>query len=484
MVSDEATYTYQEMSDRVLRAAAVLRERGLGPGHGVAVLAPNSAAAVTVLLAAVMTGCRYTGLHPLGGTDSHAAVIADAQVRLVIADTGRFPGLASGLDGTVPLLSLDELAEEAARAEPAAPRSLPEPGGEDIAFLPYTGGTTGQPKGVMLPHRSVVTNALLTLGAWQWPAQIRLLVTTPITHAAALLLIPALLRRGTIVLRPGFHLAEFIDCVQRYKITTAMIVPVMLSALLDEPGLARADLSSLESVFYGAAPISPQRLTEALSRFGPVFTQAYGQTEAPATLTVLAKADHDPGHPRRLASCGRPVPGARVEVLGDDDCPVPAGEVGEVCARGPLVMNGYWCQPGQTAQALRGGWLRTGDLGRFDDAGYLYLVDRRKDVIITGGFNVYPSEVESALLAYPGVCQAGVVAGPDPRWGEAVTAFVAADAGLDPADLIAWVRDRHGPLLAPKRVHLVDSLPLTALGKTDRKALRAPLWEGHSRSIN
>jgi acyl-CoA synthetase (AMP-forming)/AMP-acid ligase II len=227
-------------------------------------------------------------------------------------------------------------------------------------------------------------------------------------------------------------------------------------------------------------------LEEALAKWGPIFFQFYGQSEAPMTLTVLRKGEHDPSIPGRLASCGRAVPWVHLALLDDDDRPVAEGQAGEICTRAPLVMGGYWQLPDQTAEAFSGGWLHTGDVGRFDKDGYLTIVDRKKDMIITGGFNVFPRELEDVLASHPAVAQAAVIGVPDDRWGEAVKAIVVFRPGASATEeeLIALVKKAKGSVQAPKSVDVVDQIPLSALGKPDKKALRAQYWGDQERGVN
>jgi acyl-CoA synthetase (AMP-forming)/AMP-acid ligase II len=246
------------------------------------------------------------------------------------------------------------------------------------------------------------------------------------------------------------------------------------------------DLSSLQAVYYGAAAMSPDRLAQAIERFGPVFFQFYGQSEAPMTVCVLRKEEHDPTRPDRLHSCGRPVPWLHVALLDDDDQEITGDDPGELCVRGPVVMDGYWNRPDETDHVLRGGWLHTGDVARRDDDGYITIVDRKKDMIVTGGFNVYAREVEDTLAEHPAVAAVAVIGVPDERWGEAVTAMIVArpGCGVTVDELVALVRDRKGPVHAPKRVEFLDTLPVTPLGKPDKKALRERFWSDQARRIH
>jgi fatty-acyl-CoA synthase len=250
----------------------------------------------------------------------------------------------------------------------------------------------------------------------------------------------------------------------------------MIYGLLDRADPGKYDLSSLHTLLYGAAPILPSRLAEAIRVFGSVLVQPYGQTECVGFVSVLLKEEHDPTHrPELLASCGRPMPSCRVEIHDEDDRPVPRGIPGELCVRSPAVMTGYWKNPELTAQALRGGWLHTGDIAVWDEAGYLYIVDRKKDMVITGGYNVYPREVEDVIAKIPAVASVAVIGLPDQKWGEALTAYVVphANDSVDPVEVKALVREMKGSHQTPKHVVIVEELPMTSVGKIDKKQLRS-----------
>jgi fatty-acyl-CoA synthase len=289
---------------------------------------------------------------------------------------------------------------------------------------------------------------------------------------------------GRLVVLPGFDPATVLKTIEEEKITATMLVPSMLYALMDHPDSQTRDLSSLETVYYGAAAINPTRLAEAIERFGPIFAQYFGQSECPMVISYLAKGDHTP---ERLASCGRPSAFLRTALLGEDGRPVEQGEPGEICVAGPVLAGGYWNKPEETAEAFRDGWLHTGDVAREDEDGFWYIVDRIKDMIVSGGFNVFPREVEDVIAEHPAVAQVGVIGTPHEKFGEAVTAIVVLrqDAERDEASITrlteeiqASVKDRKGSVQSPKQVIVADSLPLTALGKPDKKALRAQFWEG------
>jgi fatty-acyl-CoA synthase len=355
---------------------------------------------------------------------------------------------------------------------------------EDIAMIAYTGGTTGRPKGVVHRHRSLVTNVLVAMAEWEWRDPIRFLAVTPISHASFALVLPVLLRGGSFGLASRFAPEGFARLVERRAVTATLMVPTMIYVLLDHPKLEQTDLSSLELILYGASPMSPTRLVEGLERIGPVFSQLYGQTEC-YPVSVLSRADHDARRPELFASCGFPVSSCSISLRDDDNNEVAPGEAGEICVRGVHAMEQYWKRPEQTAETFKGGWLHTGDIARADERGYLYIVDRKKDMIVSGGFNIFPREVEDVLSSHPDVAMAAVIGVPHEKWGEAVAALIVAKPGARPAAeaLMQHVKDRKGSTHAPKQVEFVDSLPLTAVGKVDKKILRAKYWAGRSRQV-
>jgi len=492
-IHEDRRWTYNEVRSQVSRFCTALDRLGMRPGMGVACLSGNRPEAWMFSAAAMLIGCRFTPLHPLGGLDDQAFIAEDAELSLLAYDPAQFQERADDLRLRASGLRLasfgpaegtDDLLALAAVERPAALPSVPAE--DDIAWLLYTGGTTGRPKGVMVAHRSFVQNFFLTLTEFQWPAQITFLACTPITHAAGTFVVPTLVRGGTFITMPAFDPAHFRELVAEHGATATFMVPSIIYRLLDLPQAGDGQLRSLETIIYGASPMSPPRMLEALDRFGPIFNQLYAQSEAPNTVCVLRKEDHDPGRPHLLASCGQPMVGIQVQLQDEGGAEVPTGEVGEICVRGRLVMNGYWKRPEQTAEALRGGWLHTTDLARRDDDNYFYIVDRRKDMIISGGFNVYPREVEDVLAAHPAVAVAAVIGVPDETWGEAVRAIVVLRPGAsaDADELMALVRRSKGPVHTPKSIEFVDAIPLTAVGKPDKKALRATFWSGRDRSVN
>ena len=494
-------FTYRQLGDQALRLAAALQQLGLGPGDRIAFLMANCAEYVACEYAVARIGATRVPLAVLLGDDDHACMMDFARCRALVYH-GRFaarvaalaPRLASverfirvgAADGPLPDGHLTLEALLAAHAPAPAPVAV-EP--EDIAGIYFTGGTTGRPKGVMLSHRAwfhTYYAELLDFGiGWHEV----FVFATPMTHAAGCLLLPVLLRQGRCVLLERFEPEALLATIAAERATATLLVPTMIYMLLDHPRRDRHDRSSLRNVLYGAAAIAPGRLRQALEVFGPVFTQFFGQTEAPMALTVLPREAHlvdgRPAGDEVLASAGRATYPTAVRLLDEDGRDVRDGEPGELVARAPNVMSGYLDDPAATASALHDGWLHTGDVARRGPDGLLTIVDRRRDVIISGGFNVYPREVEDVLSGHPAVRHAAVVGVPHEKWGEEVRALVVLHEGAtaDAAALIEFVRARKGSVAAPKTVEFTDAIPLTPLGKVDRKSIRARYWTGRARGV-
>lgn len=483
-VLGERRVTFAQAADSMSRIQQLLADRGIGRGCGVGALSINLPEVWLTQAATYLIGGHYTGLHPMGSVDDHVWICDDAEIEVLIvhprfADIGAVVAERSQAVKHLLVFGESEVGEDLfgliERYEPAPLEPGPA-GEEDLAWLQYTGGTTGAPKGVMLSHRAMVELCRAALTSWQLPARPRYLVAPPITHAGVLPLFATLARGGTVILLEGFEPKSFVRAIEKERANCTFGVPTMINALLDHTTPEDAGLSSLETFCYGAAPISPARLTQALDRFGRKLVQIYGQTECVGVTTSLLREEHDPvRRPDLLGSCGRPVIGTTVQILDEDDHPVPDGTPGELCLRSRAVMSGYWKLPELTEQTLREGWLHTGDVAVRDERGYLHIVDRKKDMVISGGFNVYPKEVEDVIAAHPGVAAVAVVGVPDDKWGEAVTAFVVPHEGaaIDEGALRRLVHEAKGPHQAPKSIHLIDALPVTLVGKIDKKRLRA-----------
>jgi fatty-acyl-CoA synthase len=492
---DGSELTYAQTEDALNRWVAVLHERGFRLGDGVGLLSPNRPEAWLAQTVPALAGGSYTALHPLGSLDDHLHACDEAELRFLFVDPA-FSERATQLLERSPSVEAvftfgpsgaGEDIHELAAGVRAPGRLGPGPHGpDDIAYLLYTGGTTGVPKAAMLSERAVAAMAYGTALGWDLPGHIRYLAVAPISHAAGMLIVPTMIRGGTVILQRRFDPAAWLQGVAADRATLSLLVPTMIYALLDHPDLQTADLTSLETVMYGASPISPSRLAEAIERIGPVFCQLYGQTESAGQGTSLWRSHHDAGDLHRLSACGTPMPFNRVTVLDDSGQPVPDGTPGEICVQGPSVMQGYWKQPDLTASALADGWLHTGDIGQRDEDGFFYIVDRKKDMIVSGGFNVFPREIEDLLAQHPSVSVSAVIGVPDEKWGEAVKALVVLRPGaqVEVEELTALVREHKGAIYAPKSVEFLESLPLTPVGKADKKVLRARYWEGRDRQVS
>jgi acyl-CoA synthetase (AMP-forming)/AMP-acid ligase II len=342
-----------------------------------------------------------------------------------------------------------------------------------VARLRYTSGTTGGAKAAILAHR-VYQASLDNLLAQLHPLspEDRVLHAAPLTHASGALVYPILMEGGANVVMEKFDAESALELIERLRVTTMFVVPTILQRLAAAPGFQTRDLSSLRSVFYGGAPMAPDKLLPVIGRLGRALVHIYGMTEAPWPITVLGREEHYPGNPR-LGSIGRPTAICELRIVGAEGEELPDGGVGEIQVRGRNVMSGYWQDPEATALALREGWLGTGDLGRRDSGGYYYLVDRKKDVIISGGFNVYAQEVELALAEHPGVAEAAVVGFPSADWGETVAAYVVPRprANLTVEEIDAWARRRLADYKRPRRVILLEELPKNPAGKVVKSAL-------------
>jgi fatty-acyl-CoA synthase len=491
-VQDDTSTTYAAAADLVGRIGRVLVERGLGRGQGLAVLSPPRPEAWFVMSATSLIGARFSALHPLGSLDDHVFMCDDAAIHTLVVDSSASERAADLRDraGTVknvfslgPSSEAEDLVALAQRADATSLQS--DAVESDLCWLIYTGGTTGRPKGVMDTHRVLASMALTALAEYELPRDVRYLAASPITHAAGMHVVPTLLRGGTVYLHDKFDPEKYLHTIESERISLCFGVPSMVYALLDHPDLDRTDLSSLETFLYAASPMAPARLVDGLERMGPVFTQYYAQSECPAG-TVLAQRHHDPSIPGRLSSCGKPVATIRLALRDEDGRVVDVGDTGEICLQGACTMDGYWNQPELTAETLRDGWVHTGDMASSDDEGFLTIVDRKKDMIVSGGFNLFPREIEDVLTTHPAVAGAAVIGVPDDRWGEAVTALVVTRPGHDvlPDELILLVRERKGPIAAPKSVEFIDTIPLTPVGKTDKRALRARFWDEEERSVH
>jgi acyl-CoA synthetase (AMP-forming)/AMP-acid ligase II len=489
---------WADFVDRVGRLAAVLRAQGLQPGDRVGMLGLNSDHYVVFFYAVWWAGGVINPVNMRWSAAEIAYSLDDCDTRLLLVDE-QFHATAAGLhERSRSLRTLLHWGNGAAPAGfvdgPAAvAQATPVPdalrGGNDLAAVMYTGGTTGRPKGVMLSHANLYLNALCTNQAATRPVESVGINTAPMFHVGGMGLTLQLVQRlCRQVVLPAFDELPVLQAIADERGTETFLVPTMLKRLIEHPRFAEFDTRCLQLVLYGAAPIDEALLARAQAALPAAgFCQLYGMTELSPVVTALPAWCHAPGQPKeRLRSVGRTVPIAELRIVDVDDRPVPPGTVGEIAVRGPLVMQGYWGQPEQTAAALRDGWMHTGDGGRMDADGFVYVVDRLKDMIVSGGENVYSAEVENAITQLPQVGMAAVIGVPDERWGERVHAVVVLRPGqtLSAETLIAHCRTLIAGYKCPRSVEFRDALPLSAAGKVLKVDLRAPFWAGRSRQVN
>ena len=489
----------QRLSWSVGRALAA---SGISPGDKVAILSGNDPVAFGCVFGISRAGAVWCPVNPRNEAAENRELLDLFDCRCLIYAAAFAPlvaKIAPGLPKLVTLVCLGGQGEAApggagVAAVPGAVAFADWLAGvsdepwqadpvDDVVMIAGTGGTTGTPKGVMLTGHNLETMTALTLMSYPFdsgrpPVYLAL---APLTHAAGVLCFPVMTLGGEIVIMPAPDLGEFLALVRRHRVSHAFLPPTLIYLLLDHPDLPGADLSSLRCLWYGAAPMSAARLEQAIRVIGPVLGQLFGQTEAPMMISTLAPADHlNPDGTLatgRLSSAGRPTPLTTVAIMDADGNLLPPGERGEIVVRGPLVTPGYYKNPAATAEASLHGWHHTGDIGYLDDDGFLYIVDRLKDMIITGGFNVYSAEVEQALLAHPAVLDCAVVGLPDDKWGERVTAVIQCRPGYRVAadEVRAFVRERVGGVKAPKQLEIWPDLPRSRLGKVLKTEVKSRL---------
>lgn len=468
---------------RIAGAATGLRDQfGLQPGARVAIVMRNRPEYLEALFAVWHAGLVAVPVNARLHRDEVAYVLDDSTTSLVLTDDEHADEIEP-LVGTVDALRAAVLAPGAGwdRLTGSPPMALTDRRPDDPAWLFYTSGTTGRPKGATLTHRNLLMASLSYFADIDPVApQDSVLHLGPLSHGSGLYGLPHV-ARGAVSVVPhsgGVDGDEVAALLHRWPGMSLFAAPTMVKRLAGDPAVATADKAHLKTIIYGGAPMYLADLEDALGVFGPRLAQIYGQGETPMTITALSTADHaDRGHPRwrdRVQSVGVPRTDVEVRVVDDGDHELPAGEIGEVVVRGDVVMAGYWNRPDATAETLRGGWLHTGDVGSFDDDGFLTLRDRSKDLIISGGMNIYPREVEEALLRHPGVRAAAVVGRPDPEWGEAVFAFVVADPAGRPSheELDRVCLDQIARYKRPRDYRFVDALPTNNYGKVLKRELR------------
>jgi acyl-CoA synthetase (AMP-forming)/AMP-acid ligase II len=459
-------HTWRELRERVLRLASSIRQ--LGAGARVAVASENRPEIIELMFAIWAAECVVVPVNYKLHPREMEQILADAGVAQVFAS----PKIAEGL---TPLTAVPvEIIGMATYESRFGTTLSAPPAGTDpstLAWLFYTSGTTGRSKGAMLSHRNLMAMTVAHLADFDAPDEDCSLVHgAPMSHGSGLYIPPYVLRgaRQVIPESGAFEPTEFLDLCEHHPGCSAFLAPTMVARLVQT---GRACPRNLRTVVYGGGPMYVDSLKKAMAAFGPIFVQLYGQDEAPMTITGLRRTDHVGADDAMLGSVGYARSGVDVAVLRDDGKPAATGEIGEIVCRGDVVMSGYWNNPEATASTLQNGWLRTGDMDSFDDRGYLTLRDRSKDVVVSGGSNIYPREVEEVLLEHPGVSEAGVVGAPDDEWGEVVVAFIVGSASA--AELEAHLLARIARFKRPKRYEFIGELPKNSYGKVLKRELRA-----------
>jgi long-chain acyl-CoA synthetase len=483
MINGEVRLTYAETWSRCCRLAGALTQLGVQSGERVAILAWNSHQYLEVYMAVPASGRVVVPLNTRHAEPELRYALEDAGARLLITD--RDPGaLAKTVERVIRLPDdYEALLAQAPEAELGV--GVTE---DSLAGLFYTGGTTGASKGVMLSHRNLLANTTNWLIAAQQGPEDTYLVMAPLFHAAGSLAVLATVwTGGRQVVLPAFDPGAALDVIAAEQVTVTLGVPTMIAAMAEEQLVRPRQVGSLRSLSHGGSPIATEVVRRARAAFPSAeLVHAYGTTET-APLATLLRHEEQRIESDVARSCGQAVAGVDVRVFGPNGHAIPPGEIGEVVVRGPNVMQGYWHKPEQTAEVLRNGWYYTGDLGYMNDQGYIFLVDRAKDMIISGGENVYSTEVEEALYQHPAVLEAAVFGVPDEKWGEAVHAVVVPRAGqeVDAATLIAFCHKHIAGYKVPKQVDLRrDPLPKSGPGKVLKRELRAPFWAGHATQIH
>jgi acyl-CoA synthetase (AMP-forming)/AMP-acid ligase II len=488
------TRTWAQALRRSDAAALWMTETGVAPGDRVSLYMRNHPDFIELMFAAWKVGAVLVPMNSTFTPDEAEWHLDHVGATVVFTDEQCAPSLseAARRGRTVVVRNVDggdsEFERIIADRIDRKPIATVEREDDDVAWIAFTSGTTGRPKGAMLTHGNLHAQAMSTLSdVMRLETEHVVVHAAPLSHGTGYNAIAYVAKGCTQVFHQtlGFKAGLFLEQVERYRIAGAFLVPTQINMLVDHEDAATRDLSSLEWIMYGGAPMYRRDQKRALAAFGNVFVQIFGQTESPMSGTVLRREEHSEVDDERSGSVGRVRLGLDIRILDESGAICEQGHPGEICLNGRTVMLGYWDNPEATAKTVVDGWLHTGDIGVLDERGYLHIQDRIKDMIISGGLNVYPAEVENALLTHPEVDEACVIGVPDEKWGEAVRAVVVRIAGseLDGEDLIAYAAQHLAGYKKPKRVEFVESLPKTSYGKLDKKAVRAQYWAGVDRVI-
>jgi long-chain acyl-CoA synthetase len=498
IVFQDQKLTFRELNARSNKLGNALFSLGLKKGQKVAVLMNNCLELVESLTGIPKIGLAIVPLNARQSGQEQAYILNDAEADALIVGANLFPVIDPILPSVPRLkqilvvggrkggLNYKDLVEN-------QPETLPEieVREDDIDRIHYTSGTTGKPKGVVGTYRTTydrLVNTLLNLDQPILPSDVNLNIG-PLTHAAGLMMSTYSIRGAVNVVLDKFDIELVLQTIEKEKVTAVLFIPTMMNMILMHPKLHAYDLSSLKRIWYGTAPMAPEKLKEAIKIFGNIFRQNYGLTEAPQPITYLGPEDHiidgTEKEQRRLASAGKPALGVSLKIVKEDDSGIKPGEVGEILIQTNQLMKEYWKNPEATAEAFRGGWFHTGDMGTIDEDGFIYIMDRKHDMIISGGFNIYPREVEDAIMTHPQVAEAAVIGVPDEVWGESVKAFVVVKPGarLAEEEIIQSCKEHLASYKKPKSVEFVPDLPKNAYGKVLRKVLKEPYWQGRERRV-
>ena len=497
-VDGERRVTYAQFDERVNRHANGLQALGLRRGDRIATLTNNHVECVEAVAAAAKGGYVHVPVNFRSVPREIAYVVNHCEASLLLiekeyvaklAEAGELPSVQRVIviEPGVPDSEYERWLAVQSAADPEVDVT-----GEDNFFICYTSGATGTPKGVLHQQRQAIAHAPVVVIGYEFTHETKVLLVYPHNSIASINMfyVPAWVVGACVVFtdQRNFNADRWLELVQTERITHSHLVPTMLFRVLESPLLRATDTSSIVTIGYGSAPMPTERIERLQAVFGNVLIQGYGMTEISSIAAYLDKTDHleAQGDRARLNSCGRAAFGTELRVVDDDDRDVAPGEVGEIVFRGPQVMTGYWNEPDKTAETMRNGWMHSGDMATLDERGYLTIVDRKKDLIISGGANISSREVEEVIYWHPAVREAGVIGEPDEEWGEVPRAFVSLHAGqsVTAAELLAFCKERLSGYKCPRAIDIVEDLPKNALGKILKSELRSRFWAGHSRKVN
>ncbi|MFH1758651.1 MAG: long-chain-fatty-acid--CoA ligase [Pseudomonadota bacterium] len=501
IVFKDERLTFAQMDARINRLAHGLLSLGLATGHKVAMLMNNSLESATAIFAIPRAGLVYVSLNARHSAKEHADVLNDSESDAIIVG----PEFVDLLESILPLVpSIRHIIVAGGSPRPGRliyeelvakhPETLPdvEVDENEIERIQYTSGTTGRPKGAVWTFRTgynVLANVLMNLDQPIGPSDVNL-NCGPLTHAAGLMMMVYYSRGATNIVLPRFEEEEVLKTIECQGVTAVLLIPTMFYRLLLSPSLKSYNLSSVKRIWYGTAPMAAERLKEGIRVFGNVFRQNYGMTEIAQPITYLGPEDHiidgSEAQINRLSSAGRPAMGVEVKVVNEDGQEIQPGEIGEILVRSNKLMKEYWKMPEETAKAFKDGWFHTRDMATVNEEGYIYIMDRKSDMIISGGFNIYPREVEDVIMAHPGVAEAAVIGVPDDLWGEAVKAMVVPKPGIEltPRDIIEHCQKNLARYKKPKSVDFIEEIPKNLFGKVNRRMLKEPFWQGFNRRVH